>query len=1076
MLKQALQTDKSVPSRLLLIPKHELMKFIFPIMLALFFAQAAFAQKTFTKVDEIAIPAKSLPRSNTFFDTPLNRFQSIPWAPLTKPKTTLGSPIEVIGFSPQGRPTWVKGSLSVDKRSVHVEDQAYLYLEEFKARMGIKNPMEEFIISKTETDRFGKVHIRMNQYFNGIQIQNSEVILHAKEGTIVSFNGNYYPTPKVNTNPTFAQANAEEVVKVDLGKEAKLTTWSREGLIAQFAPEHQIETSLIIYYSTEDAKPRLAWEVKIHPNITEQWIYVVDAYSGAILNKHINSCKFAHDEAIEAAIKKTNIKKDFLVRKKEVELAPKNNTALYDPLDGSLDASGIDLNGILRQLKTYQVNSENTNFLIDVTRPMFQAGSSNLPDEPVGAIFTINGNNGSPQNQNFQVSHLTNTSTSWSDQIAVSAHYNSGVAYEYYKNTFGRNSINGTGGTVYSIINVADENGQGMDNAFWNGSAMFYGNGDQAFKPLAGALDVAGHEISHGVIQNTANLKYQGESGALNESFADIFGAMIDRDDWKMGEDVVTNVFPSGALRDLQNPHNGGGQLGDNGWQPAHVNEQYYGNQDNGGVHINSGITNKAYYLLATEIGKDKAEQIYYKALKDYLTASAQFKDLRIAVLTAAEDIHGAGSNEVTEVGDALDAVGITGPSTGGGGGGNPGGEYQNDLQPNPGTDYIVFVKSNGKLGLANGAGTVIGGFESSKETISQPSVTDDGSAIYYVASDKVIRKIGFDWNANTFSDNVLNITSNSNNVNVAVSPDGSRIVAVETESNIIYIYDFGNSSWKGFKLYNPTNTSGVTTDNVKQADVLYFDYSGEYVMYDALSSIQNSQGQDIAFWDIGFVHVWENGTWADGFISKLFTGLPENTSVGNPTFAKNSPYIIAFDYQDAEGNHTLRGANIETGASAIIANNDTWSRPSFAPSDQFLLVDTKAQLGGTDIVGVPLAASKYEYLSGGELASLVSSAGWGNWFANGTRSLVIANEEVLNDGKITIAPNPFSASLSIKGNNGLLLQQVDIFDIQGRLVLSRSEKSTQITVDLSNKPQGLYFVKVIDEVGGLRLFKAVKQ
>src|SRR6185436_18716992 len=116
-----------------------------------------------------------------------------------------------------------------------------------------------------------------------------------------------------------------------------------------------------------------------------------------------------------------------------------------------------------------------------------------------------------------------------------------------------------TGGNIVSIINVTDENDNNMDNAFWSGAAMFYGNGNQAFTSLAKGLDVAGHEMSHGVIQNTANLEYLSQSGALNESYADIFGSLIDRDDYKMGEDVVKlNFFPSGALRDLSNPHNGG--------------------------------------------------------------------------------------------------------------------------------------------------------------------------------------------------------------------------------------------------------------------------------------------------------------------------------------------------------------------------------------------------------------------------------------------------------------------------------------------------------------------------------------
>ena len=122
---------------------------------------------------------------------------------------------------------------------------------------------------------------------------------------------------------------------------------------------------------------------------------------------------------------------------------------------------------------------------------------------------------------------------------------NRAKAYLYFSNLHSRNSINGAGGNIISLVNVSDEAGQSMGNAFWNGQAMFYGNGDAAFTPLAAGLDVAGHEMSHGVVQSTANLAYQGESGAMNEAFADIFGSMIDRDDWKVGEDIANpSVFP----------------------------------------------------------------------------------------------------------------------------------------------------------------------------------------------------------------------------------------------------------------------------------------------------------------------------------------------------------------------------------------------------------------------------------------------------------------------------------------------------------------------------------------------------
>lgn len=150
---------------------------------------------------------------------------------------------------------------------------------------------------------------------------------------------------------------------------------------------------------------------------------------------------------------------------------------------------------------------------------------------------------------------------------------------------------------------------------------MFYGNGAQSFMPLARGLDVAGHEMSHGVIESTANLDYEGESGAINESFADVFGVLIDRDDWKVGEDVVRlGEFPSGALRNIGDPHNGA-QTNDFGrWQPRHVNEQYKGTADNGGVHINSGIPNYAFYLFVQEMAKHLMKQQQKELLKKYTT------------------------------------------------------------------------------------------------------------------------------------------------------------------------------------------------------------------------------------------------------------------------------------------------------------------------------------------------------------------------------------------------------------------------------------------------------------------------
>ena len=1047
------------------------MKSLLPIIFGLLFiASTAIAQKSNdanTKQKPIStLKSAKLPVGSSFLNNTFERFVPLQFPAESKRTAAahIGHPMRVIAVSPQGRPTWVDGNLAINTRSVDIENQAYLYLDELKSRMGIENPNEEFLITHNQSADFGQRHIRMDQYYQGVQVYAGEVILHAKDGIINSFNGQYYATPDVDIMPSVEKFNAVDLAKADLKNKVVFQDFPK-GIAAQFAPKHQSESQLVIYYKERDQDAHLAWQVTIHPNMTEEWLYMVDAHNGEILNAHITSCKFASDEQIAKAIKNA---------KQPTSLA-ENEKSMIDPLDGSLGASGQDLNNFLRNFNTYHVDASNTNFLIDVTRSMFNAGASNMPDEPAGAIFTIDANNGSPQNNNFQVGHLTSNNSNWSDKKAVSAHYNAGLAYEYYKNTHNRNSINGSGGTIYSIINVGDENGQGMDNAFWNGQAMFYGNGKAAFKPLAGALDVAGHEISHGVIQNTANLVYKDESGALNESFADIFGAMIDRDDWKMGEDVVfTSVFPSGALRDLSNPHNGGNALGDNGFQPAHVSEQYTGSQDNGGVHINSGIPNKAYYLYATQIGKDKAEKVYYKALKDYLTKHSDFKDMRLAVLDAATDIYGAGSNEVNQVGPAFDAVGITGPNSGGGTS-SPNEKYQDDLEANPGQDYIVYIDgTNGdKLALADGEGNVTNGFESIMPAISQPSVTDNGGNFLYVGSDYNIRNITFDWSSPALEEILI---GDGDNRNVAIAPDGSRMaVLAKGLTNEILVYDFGLQTWKVFELYNPTYTAGVNTGNVDYADIIYFDYSGEYLMYDAQSTIENSQGNDVSYWDIGFMHVWNNAgnTWADGTVEKLFTGLPENVSIGNPAFAKNSPYIIAFDYITDE--YALWGANIETGASAVIASNDTLARPSFAPNDQVLIA---AEKGSTEtrLTTVPLAPSKYEVAANPSFNPILQNAGWGTWFANGTRSLVIGNEEVLDDGKMVISPNPFSASISIDGRDGRMIQQVNIYDIQGRLVMAQKPNRSSVSIDLSSYSSGLYIFKILDQDGALRLFKAIKQ
>lgn len=236
------------------------------------------------------------------------------------------------------------------------------------------------------------------------------------------------------------------------------------------------------------------------------------------------------------------------------------------------------------------------------------------------------------------------------DAVINAAHYNAGLTYDYLNNTFGRDSLNGSGMTLKSTVHYQSN----YNNAFWNGYQMTYGDGDgYVFGPLGSALDIVAHEMFHGVTQYTAGLIYSYQSGALNESYSDVLGAMVDRDDWLLGEDAYTPQTPGDALRSLSNP----AQFG----QPAHMNNYVNTSSDNGGVHTNSGIPNKAAYNIAMAIGKEKMEQIWYRTLTNYLTPSSDFADARDASVQAASDLYGASSAEVAAVTSGFAAVGING-------------------------------------------------------------------------------------------------------------------------------------------------------------------------------------------------------------------------------------------------------------------------------------------------------------------------------------------------------------------------------------------------------------------------------
>jgi Zn-dependent metalloprotease len=258
-----------------------------------------------------------------------------------------------------------------------------------------------------------------------------------------------------------------------------------------------------------------------------------------------------------------------------------------------------------------------------------------------------------------------------SDDVAVNEAYDGfGATYGFYWDIFQRDSIDGAGLPLNGVVHYGDR----YDNAFWDGEQMVFGDGDgELFNRFTIALDVIGHELTHGVTENEAGLEYSGQSGALNESMSDVFGSMVKQyklgqlaadADWLIGEGLLAEGVNGVALRSMKAPGTAydDPRLGGKDPQPANMADYVDTTDDNGGVHINSGIPNHAFYLAAVALGGhswEKAGRIWYEALRDpATTATTDFAGFAATTVAVAERLYG--SEESGAVADAWSGVGIS--------------------------------------------------------------------------------------------------------------------------------------------------------------------------------------------------------------------------------------------------------------------------------------------------------------------------------------------------------------------------------------------------------------------------------
>lgn len=579
-----------------------------------------------------------------------------------------------------------------------------------------------------KTDEIGITHTNLQQYFKGFLVEGNIVMLHSKNGKLTSLNGQV--------------ADFENIeIKQMLTADQALSSAKNYLKVTELINNYPVETIITRIPSNKGTITKLVQKVRIdsYKPFTMCNVYI-DALTGEVVNK-INLTAHADVPGTGQTIYSgsqsltcdNNTTGNYRLRESGRNIETYNATNAIDLTSsgfvGSTDYTSTSSTfNVVPMLQSFTISAVSQswwyNTLTDQLPDLYikvKDGSNQIvyatnhyDDENPTLTFnnlTVFLNNPPYKvevwdfdeggNDNFGGSYTISTTTgtqNWSGNgnngnyiiinygnPAVDAHWGMEKTYDFYLNTFNKNSYDGNGSKIKQYINSSltqlNQDGD-PNNAFAMPAPyniMIYGLGDgQLMKPVVG-LDVEGHEFTHLIINSNGNggLTYQGESGALNESFADIFGTCVEfysnvNPDWNIGEDVTVSAS---NIRSMSNPNNPSGLT----QQPDTYNGQFWKNpvniqDDFGGVHINSGVQNFWFYLLCqggsgtndlnnaysvTSIGIANARAIAYRNLTNYLTPNATFMDAFYGSLQAAQDLYGYPSTQYSAVRQAWYAVGI---------------------------------------------------------------------------------------------------------------------------------------------------------------------------------------------------------------------------------------------------------------------------------------------------------------------------------------------------------------------------------------------------------------------------------
>ena len=745
------------------------------------------------------------------------------------------------------------------------EERAMHFLQANRTLLRLKDPAAELALTASRQDEIGHSHLRYAQTYQGLPMWPAGLTVHFDREGKVTTLDGAY-VPTPALNAPAPKLSGGQAVD-----QAKA--------VVPFGPGTFHSEPELILYAPLNRAPRLAWKFELTVSIRDAWLFVVDAINGRILHR---------GERV---------------------------------LDGNIAGSGTDLGGTMRNLNVWQQG--NAYYMADTTKLSYNPQFDPLLD-PRGVI-TIADAEGAFLNDVLQSSVGTVTSDlpgQWAVPAAVSAAFHFSETYDYYFDRLGRNSLDGEGGNITAVVRVGNYN-----NASWHGNlrVMFFGD----VQPYAGSLDVVGHELTHGVTETSAGLIYENQSGALNESFSDIFGEMVEartlgRPDWLMGSGL------NKPIRNMRDPSAMFSDFIGRGF-PSKMSEfadlANTRDADNGGVHINSSIINHAFYLLAEgldgAVGLRDAERIFFRALTQHLQAQSEFIDCRLGCVAAAEELFGTDSAQARKTAQAFDAVEIfAAPTT---------------PEPTPvpvvsGPDSTLFVYYDifsddltlGRREEAEGDGD-IGSDLASDVNFARPAVTGDGSIALFV--DPNFDLCGVD-TADPDSRECLGFAGLVHSV--AISPDGllAAFVLRDPQSGEpdgkISLLNLANDSVKTFNLVAPS-ADGIEVDAVLYADSMTFSTDSRLLVYDAISQLKFGNGPIVKRWSIYSLDLVTEQT-------SVLVPPRAGVDTGNPALGRAGNRYLAYDAQDqATGVSSVMVLDIFTGESAAVgAVEEGFAYPSF--------------------------------------------------------------------------------------------------------------------------------------------------